>query len=45
MKEIKVTSQVVQDLADDSQNTNEMILGLGSNYTASSIINLVTGGV
>ena len=44
MNEIKIISQVVQDLADRSQNTNDMVLGLGSNYTEYSIINLATGG-
>jgi hypothetical protein len=37
MIEIKVISQVVEDLADDSQNTNEMELRLNFNYTKSSI--------
>jgi hypothetical protein len=44
MEDIKVTSQVLQDLADGSQNTNDMTLGLGTNYTAYSALIIVTGG-
>ena len=44
MKEIKIISQVVQDLADKNQNTNDMALGLGSNYTAYSTTSLTLGG-
>jgi len=44
MNEIKIINQIVQDLVDSSQNTNDMILRLGSNYTEYSIINLATGG-
>ena len=45
MGDIKVTSQVVQDLADGSQNTNDMTLGLASNYTSHSALIIAIGGV
>ncbi len=42
MKGIRVISQVVVDLADSGQNTNDTVLGLGSNYTKySAIVKLV----
>jgi hypothetical protein len=44
MKEIKIISQVVQDLARGSQNINSMTLRLGINYTAYTTINLEIGG-
>jgi len=44
MKEIKIISQVVQDLADKSQNTNDRAFRLGSNYTAYSTFNSAIGG-
>ena len=34
MKEIKIISQVVQDLADKNQNTNDMALGFEGNPSA-----------
>jgi len=45
MRRIKMINQVVQDLVKDSQNTNDMILGLSSNYTAYSALFVATGGV
>jgi|SaaInlV_110m_DNA_1040235.scaffolds.fasta_scaffold03140_5 hypothetical protein len=44
MKEIKIINQVVQDLADKSQNTNDMVFRLSSNYTEHSTFNGTTGG-
>jgi hypothetical protein len=44
MKEIKIISQVVVDLADRSQNTNEMVFGLSSNYTLYAVFAITVGG-
>lgn len=45
MKGIKRISQVLQDLAIGSQNTNGIALRLGINYTVYTTINLEIGGV
>ena len=38
MKEIRIISQVMADLADSNQNTNDVALGLGFNYIKYSAI-------
>jgi hypothetical protein len=45
MRRIKLVNQVVQDLTKGSQNTNDMALELGFNYTAYSALFVATGGV
>jgi len=44
MKKTRIISQVVQDLADGNQNTNEMVLRLKSNYTSYTAFIRITGG-
>ena len=44
MKEIRIISQVVEDLADSNQNTNEMVSRLESHYTLYSVLRRTTGG-
>jgi len=44
MNGIRIISQVVEDLADGNQNTNDMVLRLRSDYTPYNALRYTTGG-